>query len=88
MKIFISEHANPLLKQVAEVLVQQEALLTPEEKQEHPFWSRTLRQIVQTYSANRKAPKTMGFTQVYNGYALTVDGESVSFLMEKEVSHG
>lgn len=88
MKIFISEQANPLLKQISECLLQQEEYLSPEEKIKHPFWSRALRQVVETYQANSKTPKSLGFTQVLNGYALTIDGESVCFLMEKEVTNG
>lgn len=88
MKVFIPQTASPVLHQIAACMQMEEVGLTTEEKQENPFWIRTLRRVVESCKANRIQPKTVAFTSVSNGYSLSLDGECVSFLMEKEVVNG
>ena len=88
METYISKTANPLLQQLTECLVQQEQLLSDQEKIENPFWVRALRQVAETYKANKTTPRQVNLSHVSNGYSLIIDGEIVSFKMEKEVVNG
>lgn len=85
MKSFISPNASKYLKQVEETLVQQEQLLTTEDKVTHPFWKRAINAAIQVYHANRIKVSSLTFICIDKGYSLTVNNESVSFLKESDI---